>query len=114
MFQKEMHTGLSWQTLKESENFKCLSVYARIILKWIFKKWDERIRNGFIRFGIVTSRGILSPWYLSNYQLLNKLLTLVSFGLKFDTKCPPRQRKTAALNDTILFESPQIKATPFA
>jgi hypothetical protein len=37
---KEAHTGLWWGDLKEGEHFGDPGVDRRIILKWIFKKWD--------------------------------------------------------------------------
>ena len=39
---------------KKGENLKYQTLDARIILKWIFKKQDERIWNGFSRFVIRT------------------------------------------------------------
>ena len=34
------HTGFWWGDVRESENLEELGVDGRIILKWIFKKWD--------------------------------------------------------------------------
>jgi hypothetical protein len=36
----EVHTGFWWGDLKERDNLEELGVDERIILKWIFKKWD--------------------------------------------------------------------------
>jgi hypothetical protein len=46
------YRGTPW---KKSEKLKYLSLDARIILKWIIKKQEERIWNVFSRFGIRTS-----------------------------------------------------------
>ena len=36
----EVHTGLWWGNLRENDHLKDQSVNGRIILRWIFKKWD--------------------------------------------------------------------------
>ena len=35
-----MHTGFWWGDLKERDHLEDLGVDRRIVLKWIFKKWD--------------------------------------------------------------------------
>jgi hypothetical protein len=35
-----VHTGFWWGDLREGEHLEEPSVDGRIILKWIFKKWD--------------------------------------------------------------------------
>jgi hypothetical protein len=37
---KEMHTGFCWGDLREGDHLGGTGVDGRIILKWIFKKWD--------------------------------------------------------------------------
>jgi hypothetical protein len=37
---KEVRTGFWWVDLREGDHFGDLGVDGRIILKWIFKKWD--------------------------------------------------------------------------
>jgi hypothetical protein len=36
-----MHIGFWWEDLRERDNFEDLNVDGWIILKRIFKKWDE-------------------------------------------------------------------------
>jgi hypothetical protein len=36
----EVHTGFWWGALREGDHFGHPGVYGRIILTWIFKKWD--------------------------------------------------------------------------
>ena len=38
-----MHTGLRWGNLREGDHMEDTSIDWKIILKWIFKKWGERI-----------------------------------------------------------------------
>ena len=40
MGREEMHTGLRRGRLKERDHFELPGVDGRIILKWIFRKWD--------------------------------------------------------------------------
>jgi hypothetical protein len=36
----EVHTGFWWEDLREGDHLEGPDVDGRIILKWIFKKWD--------------------------------------------------------------------------
>ena len=36
----KLHTGFWWGRLRERGHFEKLGVDGKIILKWIFKKWD--------------------------------------------------------------------------
>jgi hypothetical protein len=40
MGQREMHTGFWWEDLREGDHLGDPGVDGRIILRWIFKKWD--------------------------------------------------------------------------
>ena len=35
-----MHTGFWWRNLKERTHLEDLGVDGKIILKWVFEKWD--------------------------------------------------------------------------
>jgi hypothetical protein len=38
----EVHTGFWWGDLREGDHLEDPGIDGRIILKWMFKKWDER------------------------------------------------------------------------
>ena len=54
-----MHTGLCWENLWERDHLKDLGVGRRIILKWIFHKWDGLAWTGLISFRVRTGGGLL-------------------------------------------------------
>jgi len=55
----EAYTGFWWGNLKERHHLKYQGVDGRIILRWIFRKWDMRVWTGSSRFRIGTGGGHL-------------------------------------------------------
>ena len=53
-----MQTGFWWGDLREREHLQDSAIDKRIILKWIFKKWNEAW-TGLIWFKIGTGEGLL-------------------------------------------------------
>ena len=43
-----MHTGFWWVDLIEIDQLECLGVSGRIILKWVFKKYDGEAWTGLL------------------------------------------------------------------
>jgi len=52
---EEAYTGFCWGNLRERDNLGDLGVDGRIILHWIFRKWDVRVWSGsnWLRIGTV-------------------------------------------------------------
>jgi hypothetical protein len=44
MGQKEVHAGFWWGNLREIDNLEEPGVDGRIILRWIFRKWNGEHR----------------------------------------------------------------------
>jgi hypothetical protein len=53
-----MCTGFWWGMLRERDRWRDPGVDEKIILEWIFKKWDVGVRTGlsWLRIGIVGGR----------------------------------------------------------
>ena len=54
----EAHTGFWWGNQRERD-LEDLGVDVRIIIKWIFKKWDAETWTGVIWLRIGTGGGLL-------------------------------------------------------
>jgi hypothetical protein len=48
-----------WGDLRERDHLEDLGEDIKIILKWILKKWDGKLRTGLIWLGIRTGGGRL-------------------------------------------------------
>jgi hypothetical protein len=55
----EAYTGFRWGNLSERDHSGNPGIDGRIILRWIFRKWDVRAWIGFIWFRIETGGGHL-------------------------------------------------------
>jgi len=44
----KVHTGFLWEHLSERDHLEGLGINGRIILKWIFVKWDSDAWTGFL------------------------------------------------------------------
>jgi hypothetical protein len=53
----EVYTGFWWGNLKERDYLEDTDVDGRIILRWIFKKWDVRACAGSMWFRIGQEAG---------------------------------------------------------
>ena len=52
-------TGSSWENLRERDHLEDPVVDGRIILRWLFRKWDVRVWTGWIWLRIGTGDGHL-------------------------------------------------------
>jgi hypothetical protein len=59
MGREKVHTGYWWEDLREGDHLEDLGVDRRIILKWLFKKWDGEAWTGLIWLRIGTGGGLL-------------------------------------------------------
>jgi hypothetical protein len=54
-----VHTEFWWEDLRDGDHLEDPGVDRRIILKWIFKKWDGGAWSGLIWLRIGTGGGLL-------------------------------------------------------
>jgi hypothetical protein len=59
MGKREMHTGFWWGDQREGDHLGDTGIDGRIILKWIFGKWDGWAWTGLSWFRIGTGGGLL-------------------------------------------------------
>jgi len=55
----QAYSGFRCGTMREREHLEEPCVDGRIILRWIFRKWDVGLWTGLIWLRIVTSGGLL-------------------------------------------------------
>jgi len=55
-----MHSRLWWGDLRERDHLEHLGLDVRMILKWIFKKWNGEAWTGWIWLRVETDSGLLS------------------------------------------------------
>ena len=54
-----MYTGFWWGNLRERDHLEKPDVDGRIILKWIFRKWNAGAWTGLIWLGTGADGGLL-------------------------------------------------------
>jgi len=54
-----MCTEVWWENLRERDHLEDSGIDRRIILRWIFRKWDVRVCTGLIWLRIRTGGGHL-------------------------------------------------------
>jgi len=54
-----VHTGFWWGDPRKKDHVQDLGVDGKIILKWIFKRWNEETWTGLLRLRIGTGCGLL-------------------------------------------------------
>jgi hypothetical protein len=57
MGRDEVYTGIRWGNLREQDHLEKPGVDGRIILRWIFRKWNVGAWTGFIWLRIGTVSG---------------------------------------------------------
>jgi hypothetical protein len=58
----EVYTGFWWGNLRERDHLEDPDVDGRIILRWVFRKWDVVAWIGLIWLRIRTSGGHFRKW----------------------------------------------------
>jgi hypothetical protein len=52
-----VYAGFWWENVRERDHFEDPGVDARIILRWIFRKWEVRVWTGWSWLRIWTGGG---------------------------------------------------------
>jgi hypothetical protein len=55
-----------WESLREINKFERPDIDGRIILKWIFRKWDVGAWNASIWFRIRSGESVMNLWIPQN------------------------------------------------
>ena len=55
----QLHTGFWWEDPRKKVHVQDLGVDGEIILKWIFKRWNEETWTGLLWIRIGTGCGLL-------------------------------------------------------
>jgi len=55
----EVYTGFWWGKVRERDHWGDLGVHGRIILRWIFRKWDVGVWNGSSYVSLYKVKGML-------------------------------------------------------
>ena len=58
----EVCTRFWWGNLRERDHLEDPGIHERIILRWVFRKWDVRAWTGLIWLKIRTSGRHLGMW----------------------------------------------------
>jgi hypothetical protein len=58
----DIHTGFWWGDLRRRDHLKDMGIDGRMILKWIFKKWDGEAWTRLLWLRIVIGGGRLFMW----------------------------------------------------
>jgi len=59
MYEGDVYTAFWWGNLRERDHLESSGVEGRIILRWIFRKWDVGVWTGSRWLRIGTGDGLL-------------------------------------------------------
>jgi hypothetical protein len=58
-YEGNVYTAFWWGNLREMDNMEDSGIDGKIILRWIFRKWDVGVWTGLSRLRIGTGVGLL-------------------------------------------------------